>query len=222
MTTEVFLEWFRSFIIRVKERPLLLLFDGHRTHLGLDFIKEARDNRVSAIKLPAHTTGQLQPLDVSCFKSLKTHWDQQMVAYQRKNGFREISKSESVDLLCNIWQESLCVSTVLSGFRKSGVFPPNRDQYPVRILNPIALASYKAQRSLTHPGPEAVGPDMTAPLAPIQQSTPKVVVPAAATACCSHASTSAAHELHVEVSSTTTTGSQKSVSLEEVSYHWVM
>jgi hypothetical protein len=58
MQTNVFVSWFDTFLRQVKERPLLLVFDGHRTHIGLDLIKCAKDNNVSLLKLPSHTTSQ--------------------------------------------------------------------------------------------------------------------------------------------------------------------
>jgi transposase-like protein len=60
MTSEVFLQWFRQFLRLVPQRPLILIIDGHQTHLGLDVIHEAKLNDVTLLKLPAHTTDRLQ------------------------------------------------------------------------------------------------------------------------------------------------------------------
>ena len=38
MTTKVFAEWFEKFTALVKERPLLLIFDGHLTHVSIRVI----------------------------------------------------------------------------------------------------------------------------------------------------------------------------------------
>jgi hypothetical protein len=73
MQTNVFVSWFDTFLRQVKERPFLLVFDGHRTHIGLDLIKCAKDNNVSLLKLPSHTTHCLQPLDMgSSFAAVST------------------------------------------------------------------------------------------------------------------------------------------------------
>ena len=34
MTTSIFLDWFQKFVYKVEVRPILLLFDGHLTHLS--------------------------------------------------------------------------------------------------------------------------------------------------------------------------------------------
>lgn len=58
----------------VADRPILLLVNGHSTHLTLDVVDLARDNNIILLCLPPHTTQGLQPLDVLVFKSLKAHF----------------------------------------------------------------------------------------------------------------------------------------------------
>ena len=69
--TELFLAWIMKIFLKyvVPERPVLLLTDGHKTHI--DVIDVCRENDVILFCLPPHTTHALQPLDVSVFKSLK-------------------------------------------------------------------------------------------------------------------------------------------------------
>ena len=74
MDSSIFLEWFKKFLNIVKERPLLLILDGHASHLSGKLINEARENQVILLKLPAHTTDVLQPLDVACFGPMKRKW----------------------------------------------------------------------------------------------------------------------------------------------------
>ena len=56
------------------QRPLLLFVDGHNSHVNLDVIDIARDNNVILFYLPPHTIHALQLLDVSVFKSFKSHF----------------------------------------------------------------------------------------------------------------------------------------------------
>lgn len=145
MTSEIFLDWFKELLKQVKERPLVLLLDGHRTHINLTVIKVARENNVSIIKLPSHTSHRLQPLDVSCFGPLKTRWNQELVTFQRANNFRQLKKCELVDILCSIWQSCLTSSNIKSGFLQSGIFPADRTKYPTGIFNNVKMASYNSQ-----------------------------------------------------------------------------
>ena len=137
----MFLEWFRGFRKNVNERPLLLLCDNHWTHISLNVIQEAIRNKVSLIKLPSHTTDRLQPLDVSCMWSLKSNWDVQLIRHQRKNNFRIVTKSEAVDLLCEIWK-----NTIKAGFMKTGIFPCDRFKYPTHVFDSVKLTSYQTSK----------------------------------------------------------------------------
>ena len=71
MTTEIFAEWFNHFCNSITQRPLIVVYDGHVTHLSVAVIEKARQENITIIKLPPHTMDRLQPLDVTCFRSLQ-------------------------------------------------------------------------------------------------------------------------------------------------------
>ena len=62
MDTDVLSEWFQEFANENQDRPLLLLFDGHLSHVSLSVIKRAMEERIIIIKFPPHVTDVLQPL----------------------------------------------------------------------------------------------------------------------------------------------------------------
>jgi hypothetical protein len=151
MTTELFTSWFDCFVSRVTQRPLLLIFDGHKTHLGMDFIHRARAENVTVLKMPSHTSSKLQPLDVSCFHPIKHEWDNKLIHTQRLNGFTSLSKSEFVDTLSQVLREKLSSTIIQSGFRKTGIFPLDSTQFPRTGFNPAKLMCYEA--NLINPPP---------------------------------------------------------------------
>ena len=71
MTTAVFNDWFIEFSKEVKERPLLLIYDGYFPHVSINVIKIAISEDITIMKFPPHVTYMLQPLDVTCFSPLK-------------------------------------------------------------------------------------------------------------------------------------------------------
>ena len=80
MDSELFYVWMQKvFLVHaVHQRPVLLLVDGHASHLTLDLIDLARKKYVILFCLPPHTTHLLQPLDVAVFKSLKDQFYQSL------------------------------------------------------------------------------------------------------------------------------------------------
>ena len=79
------------------------MLDDHLFHLWYGTIQLAKGKHITVIKLPAHTTDLLQPLDVAVFKSLKYQCGNVLfkrLKLQRtsltKSGFLTILASEDV------------------------------------------------------------------------------------------------------------------------------
>ena len=151
ITSKIFLDWLKFFIKEVKQRPLILLCDGHRSHVTLEVILLAHQNDVTIVKFPSHTTHLLQPLDVAVFKGLKIAWDKALIAHQRANGYRVVSKAESVNILCSVWQAGMSQENIIAGFEKTGIFPVCHEKYPVDKFDRLQLQSYNLQ--ITEAGP---------------------------------------------------------------------
>lgn len=86
METTLFYNWFKNVFLKHigPERPVLLIYDGHVTHVSTKLIKLAPENEVTIMKLPPHTTHVLQPLDVAVFKSFKPKLDKELCKWQRQ------------------------------------------------------------------------------------------------------------------------------------------
>lgn len=54
--------------------PRLLILDSHGSHETTDFMYLCYQNNVHLLFLPPHTSHVLQPLDLSVFSALKTHY----------------------------------------------------------------------------------------------------------------------------------------------------
>ena len=75
ITQEMYLEWFQFFIANIPSaRPVLLIEDGHASHITIDVIQLAHKNDIHLLCLPAHTSRILQPLDIGVFKSFKANY----------------------------------------------------------------------------------------------------------------------------------------------------
>ena len=123
MDTDVFSEWFYKFANENQDRPLLLLFDRHLTHISLSVIKRAMEERVSIIKFPPHITDVLKPLDVARFGPLKRRWE--LLLQERVNTYgtkSNLTKRDFVNQLCKIWKEGMNSTNIINGFASTGVF----------------------------------------------------------------------------------------------------
>ena len=118
METETFAAWFNHFADFVKERPLILLFDSHLTHISISLIKRALNENIIIVKFPPHVTDVLQPLDVFCFAPLKRAWERQLHQCLEFGMKHPLTRSEFVNELCAIWNTGMKKENAISGFEK--------------------------------------------------------------------------------------------------------
>ena len=98
---------------------------------------------VIIVKLPPHTTDLIQPLDVTCFGPMKRDWETMLNEHVNERGpNKPMKKPTFVDLISKIWHKNLSPTNVKAGFRKTGIYPPDRTQYPVKRFDPRLLRRY--------------------------------------------------------------------------------
>ena len=144
MTTEIYASWFQNFTKQVEERPLLVIYDGHLTHVSLELIEKVIEEKITIVKFPPHVTDRLQPLDVCCFGPLKSEWENKLNERMNLLGPREtISKSVFVDSLSDIWHKILSEKNIVAGFRATEIFPLNHENHPQDRFDQRLLKRYK-------------------------------------------------------------------------------
>ena len=53
-----------------------------------------------------------------------------------------MSKSMFIDLLCKIWHKGLTPSNITSGFKRTVIYPLDREKLPIERLDPRLLRRY--------------------------------------------------------------------------------
>ena len=127
----------------VPRRPLLLLLDGHSTHFEPKSLQVAKDNNIVIFCLPPHTTHVCQPLDCSLFKPLKQQWRQECHKFYQKNPGLVISKYNFCGIFREAWLKAITPSNVISGFKKAGIYPFDRDKILLSTDNSVNSESSK-------------------------------------------------------------------------------
>ncbi|KAJ8932978.1 hypothetical protein NQ318_011195 [Aromia moschata] len=129
--SHIFKEWIDHFIKHSKpsrEDPIILSLDGHYTHTrNLDVINKARENHITLICLPPHSTHKLQPLDVALMAPLKTYYCQEIENWLKSNPGRTVSPYQIASLLGKAYVRAASLEISINGFRKCGIIPFNRD-----------------------------------------------------------------------------------------------
>ena len=171
--SEIFEEWFeRLFLTHIPPvRPVLLLLDGHSSHYQPSVIRKAANNGVVVFCLPPHTTHISQPLDKTCFSPLKAAWHQECHLYMVNNPGKLINRYNFNQLFSRAWSKAMNPSTVISGFRSTGVCPfdkhaiklPNVDEEEEEDLDDLSEETGLAFIPLLSPAPRKRHSQVTSP-----------------------------------------------------------
>ena len=162
MDTNLFNQWFEKTFLKyaVPERPLLLLMDGHSSHINIQLIECAQQNNVILLCLPPHTTHFLQPLDVSVYRSLKSHFSKTIHNARLLKSDLWISKNLFSSFFKLAFEECFTMRTIRAGFEKCGIYP----------FNPAAIDTSFVEMGKDNPTPasqvECPSPDESADVFP--------------------------------------------------------
>lgn len=83
---------------------VILLFDGHHSHINLSLAKEANDRGVHLVLLPPNTTHALQPLDVGVFAPMKTQWQRILKQYKLESRAERLDKAVFSEMLQRMYR----------------------------------------------------------------------------------------------------------------------
>jgi hypothetical protein len=109
-----------------------LILDGHGSHNAPEFDQFCTENSIIPLYMPAHSSHLLQPLDVSCFSSLKQAYRQEV---EKRIGLdiNHIDKSEFLTIYPSVHTAALSERNIQSGFRATGLVPYNPEQVLARL-----------------------------------------------------------------------------------------
>jgi DDE superfamily endonuclease len=124
----------------------LLILDGHNSHCTYPFIKFAADHRIIIICLPSHTTHALQPCDVGIFGPLARAWKSQVTEASQNN--IPITKANLLLYYHKARSIALKSTTIQSAFRKTGIYPFDRNAIPLSAYEPAKNTTTKAAQPL--------------------------------------------------------------------------
>lgn len=129
--TEVFYEYLKTHVLqylppRSQAEPVLILYDGHSSHISLDLIQWAKQEFIILFVLPPHCSHLLQPLDVSCFGPFEVAWNAALHNNLRASGGQTLSRYDVASLACKVYSSALSTANIQAAFRKSGIFPFDR------------------------------------------------------------------------------------------------
>ena len=119
---------------RSEDQKLLILYDGHKSHVCSPLIEWARDNNIILFVLPPHCSNILQPLEIGCFSPMKAKFNQKCQLFMRQNPSRTITRFDICEA-CKAYLKGLSPTNLIS----AGAIPLNRTVISVDMLEPSTI-----------------------------------------------------------------------------------
>ena len=129
-------EHFALHIPNFGQEWILVVYDGHTTHTGIGLINWAKEHKVILFLLPPHSSWKTQPLDVGVFHPFKHIFRAECHRFMRRNSGKTISRSNMVKLICSAHAKAFTPSNIMASFKKTGVYPFNREAITPDELSP--------------------------------------------------------------------------------------
>ena len=107
------------------DKPILVLFDGHKSHINLTLTQWGNAHNIKFFVLPPHTSHVTQPLDVGCFGPLKNAYYSECQAYMRQNPDLQINTVGRIS--SKAYNKALTPENHVSSFKKTGIYPLYRN-----------------------------------------------------------------------------------------------
>lgn len=162
MNSEVFLDVLQHFrdVSRCSiESPVVLIYDNHESHIGLEVWEFCRANGIHVVTLPPHTSAKLQPLDVAVYKSLKNYYNAACHDWMASHPGQTINIYHVAELFGKAYVKSVNPQNIIHGFAKTGIWPINSNQF----RDDEFLSSFVTDRAEESPSHSALGTSQTTP-----------------------------------------------------------
>lgn len=142
MDSATFEDWFLNHLLpklKKKEGRKVIIGDNLASHINKKVLSECEKYDIAFVCLPPHATHILQPLDVAYFRPLKCKWRQILLNWKNSQMGRKLQTTPK-DQFPRLLKEVLDSLTstkedLISGFRKSGIYPINKEEPLARLPN---------------------------------------------------------------------------------------
>ncbi|CAG8833951.1 14672_t:CDS:1, partial [Cetraspora pellucida] len=131
-------------------RPVLLMLDGHKSHISYTSVDFCRQNGILFYTLPPHTTHVLQPSEIP-FAKLKNKYAKECDKYKYNNG-KVVTKHTFARVLGPAFLETYTPSAICNAYKSTEIWPFNPEAISPDRLNPsLATERFNVVSSNSQP-----------------------------------------------------------------------
>lgn len=120
-----FLQHFQKHTHSTKENPTLLLLDNHASHSSIEAVQYCRDNGITMLTFPPHTSHRLQVLDITVYGPFKAAYNKMLQRWMVANPGKRSTLYDYAGFVNEAFDASFSRKNIIGGFSKSGIWPYN-------------------------------------------------------------------------------------------------
>ena len=148
--SEIFKSYLKDHFIKYvpgrTDDHVLLLFDGHKSHISVDVITWAQSYNIIMYVLPAHTSHILQPLDVGCYGPFQRIYNNECHKTMYTNS-SVITRYNVCEIACKVYPKAFSPTNLQSAYKKAGVFPLDRNAVSETTLAPAEVFNFDTENA---------------------------------------------------------------------------
>lgn len=135
MRANIFKMYLTHFINSIApKRPVLLMMDGHGSHIDLLSVEMCMENGILLYALPPNTTHLLQPAEIP-FKRFKAEFDKSADRYRNGNNGALLTKYNFAKIIGEAYLTAYSPYAITQAYKATGIWPLNSSAIdPARIM----------------------------------------------------------------------------------------
>ncbi|CAG8622265.1 3393_t:CDS:1, partial [Paraglomus occultum] len=139
MREELFRMYLRHFINSIPpSRPVLLMLDGHKSHISYTIVDYCRNNGILLYALPPHTTHVLQPSEI-LFAKLKKEYGKACEKYSNDNNGMIVTKRTFAKVFGPAFIKTYTPLAICNAYKATGIWPLNPNAISPERLDPSLM-----------------------------------------------------------------------------------
>lgn len=146
---DLFVTWLKHFAAFAKptqESPVLLILDNHSSHISLQAFNFCKENHITMLSIPPHSSHRTQPLDVSFYGPLKAAYRHECNRHMKTHLMSKITPYDVAGLFNKAYVQVANISKAESGFRATGIYPLNPNIFTDQDFLAASLMSQESEQ----------------------------------------------------------------------------
>lgn len=161
---DLFVTWlthFAAFAKPTQESPVLLILDNHSSHISLQAFNFCKENHITMLSIPPHSSHRTQPLDVSFYGPLKAAYRQECNRHMKTRLMSKITLYDVAGLFNKAYVQVANIAKAESGFRATGIYPLNPNIFTDQDFLAASLMAQESEQVAENQDPNIQNTDET-------------------------------------------------------------